>query len=289
MEVRHALPLLGLTLLACAPSGSKERVTYYPDGAVWSRGEVEGGRAHGLWRTWHPNGQLASEGSYLGGIEHGRWAEYAADGTPLGERTYDAGQLEGPWLRCYPDGTPESRGEFYEGLRAGDWTDFHANGAVRSLGPYRTGRTHGIWRSFREDGSFEALQSFDQDVADGPYARFGPDEQPLLVGEYDQGTPSGHWWTWNEAGVLVTFARRGASTGDDTDRIQLTTLHPNGTVASDGLLVNSVPSGSWRHWLPTGALDADLSGEYVDGARVAPLPEGIDPTPPTVPEPRIPR
>lgn len=45
--------------------------------------------------------------------------------------------------------------------------------------------------------------------------------------------------------------------------------HPDGTKHAEGVLRDGRMEGAWEFWLPSGATDAERSGTYRDGVRIA--------------------
>lgn len=71
---------------AWAPTGNGSPLmvieTYYPDGALESRGTVnEGGQRQGAWQHWFSDGSVLFTGEFDGSVLVNPWIEYNANGS----------------------------------------------------------------------------------------------------------------------------------------------------------------------------------------------------------------
>lgn len=97
--------LLGLGVVGATQGlGSKspaEQTTYWANGQLQSRSDLEDGVPSGHCERWHPNGSRQAEGTLRDGRMEGPWEFWLPDGTPDTARsgTYRAG------LRVVESGT----------------------------------------------------------------------------------------------------------------------------------------------------------------------------------------
>lgn len=134
-----------------------------PDGTKTVLGEYDNGRRDGRWRFWRPDGVLHATGTYRADRRTGVWSLYQGVNAQL----FAKGR--------FIEGAPAGNWELFDELgkadpaRSGTLEQLSGTGAwgVTYRGFLHNGRPHGPWRLTWSDGS------------------------PLLLADFDRGTPLG--------------------------------------------------------------------------------------------------
>ena len=119
IESDHVTLPAGISHSKKEPPTDGWHVTHYPDGALESEGEFQGGKREGLWRDYSETGVLILEGVYDRGEATGVWRAWHENGRVAAVSNCDRGQFHGTCQFWTPEGQPDAArsGEYVKGKR----------------------------------------------------------------------------------------------------------------------------------------------------------------------------
>lgn len=103
---------------------------FYEDGQKKLEVHFDCGVKHGPRITWHPNGQIWSQGEHIHGKDHGTWTVWNEDGTKAQEFTVKDGVWDGPFNQWHANGKKKLEVEYVNGMRQGMLTAWDEDGRV---------------------------------------------------------------------------------------------------------------------------------------------------------------
>ena len=98
------------------PITDGNKIFYYFNGNIYSKGSIKNLKENGLWEYWHSNGQKAREGEFI-------------DGKPNGTHKY--------W---YENGQLRGIGNWKKGVYDGKWEMYNENGKDKIIHNYKDGK-----------------------------------------------------------------------------------------------------------------------------------------------------
>lgn len=262
---------VGLCLVASACAQETSPADPIPLRGSCPEGHVE-------WREDHGDGTRSAWCKDASGLADGSYTVSDDDGV-LVTGTFVNGKPHGRWVWTSRDTRTITReGDYADGLPHGAFVDYDADGVVRYERAYEAGEPCGHWVAY--DG---AVVAFEQRFDPCPGEVIDPELDPDLVAP----TTTDRGWDG------VACPGGAEPTTDGSARACL----PSGPYGFwdgdvkliDGAYTDGAPSGTWRHWHPSGGLrmtgafgaggetgvwktwraDGSLAarGTYVDGAR----------------------
>jgi len=159
---------------------------------------------------------------------------------------YELLAFDGPFVRAeYEDETlwfeaQRSLNADGEWERDGLWNCWHSNGALHEQGEYRGAVEHGAWTWWYPDGN------------------------RMATGRFLNGERSGDWNWYFDTGELAMQGRYAQDLGVGT----WTLYYPSGARQAAGSFEGGQASGHWTVWTESGAVNAERTGEYLDGMMV---------------------
>ena len=98
------------------PIKDGNKIAYYLNQNIYSKGEIKNQKENGFWEYWHSNGKKAREGAFI-------------DGKPNGTHTY--------W---YKNGQLRGIGNWKEGIYDGEWEMYNEDGKEKVIQIYKEGK-----------------------------------------------------------------------------------------------------------------------------------------------------
>jgi len=92
---------------------------WFEDGAKKSEIQYAHGKQHGTRITLYPTGQMWGRGQYVDGLEHGTWTAWWANGFRQREWHMDHGTWHGPFIEWHDNGEKKMEFEYVNGLKQG--------------------------------------------------------------------------------------------------------------------------------------------------------------------------
>ncbi len=167
---REVFPIAGVP--STAPDGPWEKTV---DGQVVVRGEFQGGRPVGAWRSWYASGAKRVEGALRDGLPDGEWRIWYEDGTPREVGGYVEGKPAGVWQLFYENGKPFERMSHFGGEPDGLWTLYWPNGTPADVMTWVAGVQTGLENSHSPDGVLVATGEFQHGRPTGTWTCHGPE------------------------------------------------------------------------------------------------------------------
>jgi antitoxin component YwqK of YwqJK toxin-antitoxin module len=196
--------------------------SFHPNGAQRSREQWRDGKPHGLLEAWYLDGVPMLKRHY----EHGREVRWAVLNpgydplrpnarklTPFGRVAIRFDRARSGVRRLWfttldcPEGTEpiEVRDEAgwtergcadAAGRREGPWKGWYRKGVLRFEQSYRAGQLHGLARHYHEEkGRLHRVVTYVDGVPHGAIQEWSWHGGHVTTeGQFDHGTPVGHWW-----------------------------------------------------------------------------------------------
>lgn len=196
-------------------------------------------------RTAYADGTVWSEVWFQGGERHGTTSTFWETGEPAILDTYDRGRLDGPSRAHYANGRIKHEGQYVLGYADDLWLRWYENGQLRSRGEYDTGLAVGPWTYWFDNGVVYMEAVCRGGVVDGPVRIHHPAGTLIGAGRMHGVLRDGPWETWHYTGER------------------------EGLLEYEGGRLH----GPCRYWRIDGSYDADRSGLYEHGVRIASLEE----------------
>ncbi|MGV0831100.1 toxin-antitoxin system YwqK family antitoxin [Empedobacter brevis] len=98
------------------PISNGEKISYYFNGNIYSKGLIKNLKENGFWEYWHSNGTKAREGEFV-------------EGKPNGTHKY--------W---YENGQLRGIGNWKNGIYDGKWEMYNENGKEKTIQNYKDGK-----------------------------------------------------------------------------------------------------------------------------------------------------
>lgn len=98
------------------PKTDGNKIAYYLNGNIYSKGELKNHKENGRWEYWHSNGKKAREGEFI-------------DGKPDGTHKY--------W---YENGQLRGVGNWKKGIYNGIWEMYNESGTEKVIQNYKEGK-----------------------------------------------------------------------------------------------------------------------------------------------------
>ncbi|MDR1761733.1 MAG: hypothetical protein LBR55_04725 [Bacteroidales bacterium] len=99
----------------------------------------------GMWKFYTPQEQVVCEGNYENGKRHGLWKWYYESGRVQAEGFYSADNMVQTWKQYYESGNLHCVEEYENGKRNGEVVQFNEYGTKNIEGNYKENEKHGAW------------------------------------------------------------------------------------------------------------------------------------------------
>ena len=161
------LPLVSLCFIILAVSGfmlsrgvTGEKIYYYENGEIQSRGELLNGKENGIWTFFYESGQKQLSSNYDEGIENGLWQWYYESGDLMTSGKYKNGLFDGTWLNYNEEGILLDSSNYVLGRLDGEYKSFYGSGQLSQMGKYSRDKQVGKWMAFYDNGNLSSTGSF---------------------------------------------------------------------------------------------------------------------------------
>ena len=245
------------------PDGVWER--WYGTGEPKAWEEFRDGVREGLEVRWHKTGAYMHQKSWTAGVENGLLRQWDTKGSLLVDGVMVEGVKDGVWREWWPGAGLQRSSSFELGRPDGVWIEFYESGGARVQGAYKGGLREGRWEAWLENGQGVAVEHFHSDLLEGERAVWGEAGGLLSIGSYEAGVGVGVHYEYGLDEVLMM--RRTHDDPPGSDRVER--WWGDERPRSAGLFVDGKRDGVWKAWREDGSEDAEISGTWRLGERVA--------------------
>ena len=223
--------------------------SYYENGRLQARGEMQGELAEGIWEVYYDNGQLNSAGEYVHSKKNGEWTYYHDNGRIQGKGNIVNDQYEGSWVIHYPSGAVEEKSFYQDGKLHGPITAYYENGNFQKQGYYKNGLENGFVKFFHENGKLESEGEIVNGLYQGKWDFYYANGNIASNRFYVDDKEAGHLIYYYEEGGKKS---EGPVKNDEWDG-EVTFYHFNGNVEHRGSFFNKLKEGTHEYFYASGA------------------------------------
>jgi len=224
-----------------------ERISYYGNGKIRSKGEVIDDNYAGNWKWYSREGQLTTEGSYILGRKEGEWKWYYDDGKLKLVKNYVKGNLEGTVVRYYENGKKTSEKKYRIDQRHGEFRYYDETGELLYIRYYNDGLMLG-YSYYGKDGKLIEMIPFDNQ--NGKIEAFFSTGKKSYSSEYKDG--------YNHGKTIFYHSNGKESDVRNYEKNQFHGKHyeyyQDGTIKTDDDYVNGDLYGDSKTYYPNGKL-----------------------------------
>lgn len=109
------LPVEKAEKLKFKPITDGQKISYYLNGNIDSKGQIKNLTENGDWEYWHPNGNKAREGKFMDGKPNGTHKYWYENGQLRGIGNWKNGVYDGSWEMYSEDGKEKIIQNYKEG------------------------------------------------------------------------------------------------------------------------------------------------------------------------------
>lgn len=97
------------------PITDGNKISYYFNGTVYSKGLIKNHKENGIWEYWHCNGIKAREGEFIDGKPNGTHSYWYENGQLRGIGNWNIGIYDGKWEMYNEDGKEKTIQDYKNG------------------------------------------------------------------------------------------------------------------------------------------------------------------------------
>lgn len=130
-----------------------EHTSFYLDGTVYRRYNLNNGKIRGAFEQYHPNGKLALKTFFESDGSQNERKEYWANGAlKISCSLQNNGKCDGEFKQYWEDGQMHKHSFYKNGEKHGDSKEYWKNGQLHIHNFYKDGKEEGECRNYYENG-----------------------------------------------------------------------------------------------------------------------------------------
>lgn len=246
----------------------------YENGVVKQDTHWRMGQLQGDYREWFEGGTLKISTQHVGNLRQGLFEEYGEAGTLRVRGHYDGGVLQGEFRLWFAGGFNQELSHWEQGVQTGLYRVWRKDNVPLRSVHYEDGQLHGTAIEYHAVADEERIRmqgDYHRGERQGVWKEFDEEGRQILSSTYDQGTLSGPYEQWKGGvSVLQTQYVEGLEQGERKE------FYLSGQPFAAGVMKDGLREGPWRYWEEDGSLQANWSGIYRAGKKVAELEDSDD-------------